>query len=149
MPFLLPLRVETRARSNPLPRPHPEPPISSLSSARNKVVDADRGHLDGDEVLQSNVLFYQELLSFGDKAHGSQQDLLVLCQVFLILRVRYCDWDLFLWKGKKRWELGIQCSFSTGPRKRKGMFNSQLHSFWSLQPTGGRHYQALSLPVRR
>lgn len=62
--------------------------------------DADRSHLDGDEVLQSNVLLYQELISFGDKAHGSQQDLLVLCQVFLILGVRYFDWDLFLWKRK-------------------------------------------------
>lgn len=73
-------------------------------------MDADGTHLDGDEVLQSDVLLHQELLSLGDKAHGSQQDLLVLCQIFLILRVRYCDWDLFLWKGKQRRELGVQCS---------------------------------------
>lgn len=86
--------------------------------------DADRSHLDGDEVLQSNVLFYQELLCFADQAHGSQEDLLVLCQVFLILRVRYCDWDPFLWKAKQRWESGIQCYFSKERRKRKGRFNS-------------------------
>jgi hypothetical protein len=53
-------------------------------------------HLDGDEVFQSDVLFHQELLSFGDKTHGSQQDLLVLSQVFFVLRIRYCNWDLFL-----------------------------------------------------
>lgn len=76
-------------------------------------MEADGTHLDGDEVLQSDVLLHQELLSFGDKAHGSQEDLLVLCQIFLILRVRYCDWDLFLWKEKERQKLGV---FQRNPR---------------------------------
>ena len=79
--------------------------------------DSDSSHLDGNEVLQSNVFLHQELLSFGHKAHGSQEDLLVLCQAFLVLRIRYCNWDLFLWKGKQRWELGVQCSFSKNPEK--------------------------------
>lgn len=86
--------------------------------------DADWIHLDGDDVLQSDVLLHQELLSFDDKAHCSQQDLLVLCQVFLILRVRYCDRDLFLWKGKQRWELGVHCFLSTESRMKKGILSS-------------------------
>lgn len=95
---------------------------------------ADRSHLDADDVLQSNVLLHQELLSFGDKAQGGQQDLLVLCQVFLILRVRYFNRDLFLWKGKQRWELGVQCSFSKQSRKSQARLRSQLYALWSLQP---------------
>jgi hypothetical protein len=68
--------------------------MPSTSSASNRVVDVDRSYLDGDEVLQGNVLLHQELLALTDKAHGSQQDLLVFCQVSFVLRVRYCDWDL-------------------------------------------------------
>lgn len=70
--------------------------MPSTSSASTKVVDVDKSYLDGDEVLQRNVLLYQELLSFTDKAQGSQQDFLVFCQVSFILRVRYCDWNLLL-----------------------------------------------------
>ena len=61
MPILPPLSAEAGAKNTMA-----QILIPSLSSARNRVVDADRSHLDGDEVLQGNVLFYQELLSFGD-----------------------------------------------------------------------------------
>lgn len=93
------------------------PPSDLKGTCQEQVSDSDSSHLDGNEVLQSNVFLHQELLSFGHKAHGSQEDLLVLCQAFLVLRIRYCNWDLFLWKGKQRWELGVQCSFSKNPEE--------------------------------
>lgn len=107
-----PLRAEARAKST-----NPQPLMPSPSSDGGLPGTAYRSHLNNDEVLQSNVLLHQELLSLGDKVHGSQKHLLVLCQVFLILRVRYCNWDLFLWKWKQRWELGVWCSFSKNLEK--------------------------------
>lgn len=79
----------------------------------------DYSDLDGDEVLQGNIFLHQELFSFGDKAHGSQQDLLVFCQVLFVLGVSDHNGDLLLWKGKQRWELGSAGPSSTVPGKGK------------------------------